>query len=229
MLPGLDGSGELFQPLAEQLAARFELIIGSYPDLPDFDAYVDHAASLLPAERQVSLLAESFSGPVAVALMARYRPRIEAAVLSATFAISPRPLLTRLAGLLPAGGTTNPALRRLAIDHFGLNGGEYPAARMLASSVTARSDPAVMLRRVAILHRVDVRALLAAIDVPVLYLRASRDRVVPARHGEMLIEGLVDARLVEIDAPHLLLQCRPRHCAGLILRHLGTSDPGFRD
>ena len=51
MLPGLDGSGELLRPLAERLEARFDIIIGRYPDLPTFDDYVEHAASLLPAKK----------------------------------------------------------------------------------------------------------------------------------------------------------------------------------
>ena len=42
LLPGLDGSGELFGPLARHLEAHCELIVGSYPDLSDFDAYVEH-------------------------------------------------------------------------------------------------------------------------------------------------------------------------------------------
>jgi len=220
MLPGLDGSGELFQPLGELLGERFEILACRYPDLPDFDAYVDYAASLLPADRPVSLLAESFSGPVAIALLKRQPRRIGSAVLSATFAVSPRPLLNRLAALRPLAGFTHPALRRLAVDLFAMNGGDCGAARPLVMEVTARSDPAVLLRRVAILRRVDVRELLASIDAPVLCLRAERDRVVPARYVGMLADGLANARLVDIDAPHMLLQCRPRECAELILDFL---------
>ncbi len=220
MLPGLDGSGDLFEPLRGPLEAHFDIVACRYPDLPGFDDYVDYAASLLPAERPVSLLAESFSGPVAIALLARQLRRIEAAVLSATFAVPPHPLLMRLAGLRPAAGFTHPVLRRLAIELFGLNGCEHAETRALVFEVTARSDPAVLLRRIAILRQVDVRELLPAIDNPVLCLRGRRDRVVPAHHGGMLTAGLANARLVEIDAPHLLLQCRPRQCAELIVGHL---------
>jgi pimeloyl-[acyl-carrier protein] methyl ester esterase len=216
MLPGLDGSGELFAPLADLLAEQYHIVVGRYPDLPGFDDYVEHAASLLPAEGPVCLLAESFSGPLAIELLARHRPRIVAAVLSATFAVSPRPLLTRIAGWPVAARFTSPPLRRMAIDLFGLNGGDYPAARTLARRVTGHGDPAALRHRAAILHRVDVSGLLPAIDIPVLCLRASRDRVVPAAHMAMLAQGLANARLVDVDAPHLLLQCRPRECAELI-------------
>ena len=216
MLPGLDGSGELFAPLAGLLGEQYQVLVGRYPDLPGFDDYVEHAASLLPAEGPVCLLAESFSGPVAIALLARRRPRIRAAVLSATFAASPRPLLTRIAGWPAATRFTSPLLRRLAIDLFGLNGGDYPEARALAQRVSEEGDPAVLRRRMAILPRVDVTGLLSAIDIPVLCLRASRDRVVPSAHGAMLARRLANARLVDVDAPHLLLQCRPQQCAELI-------------
>lgn len=221
MLPGIDGTGELYRPLGDLLGEHFEIVVCRYPDLPDFDAYVDHAASLLPAEGPVTLLAESFSGPVAIALLARRRQRIHSAVLSATFAVSPRPLLTRLARLAPAAGLAIPALRRLVVASFAMNGSDCGAARQLIMRVTERSDPAVLLRRAAILRRVDVRESLASIEVPVLCLRAGRDRVVPARYPRMLADGLADARLVDIDAPHMLLQCRPRECAELIVDFLG--------
>lgn len=220
LLPGLDGSGELFAPLLGSLEERFDCIVVDYPDLESFAAYVEHAQSFLPRDRAISLLAESFSGPVAIALMVRHRAYIETAVLSATFAVSPRPLLTGLAGLRPAAWLTSPALRRFAVDLFGLNGGACPTTRSLVMQVTSRSDPAVLRRRAAILHRVDVRGLLPAIDIPVLCLRASRDRVVAARHGAMLAERFANARLAEIDAPHLLLQCEPQLCVGLVIRHI---------
>ena len=115
-----------------------------------------------------------------------------------------------------AASFTSPLLRRLAVDLFGFNGGDYPEARALARRVTEEGDPAVLRRRAAILNRVDVTGLLPAIDNPVLCLRASRDRVVPAAHGAMLARRLTNARLIDIDAPHLLLQCRPEECAELV-------------
>jgi len=178
LMPGLDGSGELFAPLLPLIDRHFDIIVVRYPDLCSFDDYVNHARACLPDGGPVALLAESFSSPVALTLMAEDRSRIGGAVLSAGFACSLR--------LMPS------------------------------------LDPAAMKHRAVLLQRIDVTPLLAEIKSPVLCLRAGRDRVVPAKHADILLRGLRDARCVDIDGPHLLLQARPRECAAQIIRQLAV-------
>jgi pimeloyl-ACP methyl ester carboxylesterase len=61
-----------------------------------------------------------------------------------------------------------------------------------------------------------VRPLLRKVETPVLYLRASRDRIVGARLSSALTSQLTGITITEIDGPHLLLQTRPRECAAAI-------------
>jgi len=77
--------------------------------------------------------------------------------------------------------------------------------------------PAIMRARLACLAGVDVAPLLRRIGTPVLYLRASRDRIVGARLSSDLTSQLPNVSIAEIDGPHLLLQTRPRECAAAIL------------
>jgi pimeloyl-ACP methyl ester carboxylesterase len=63
---------------------------------------------------------------------------------------------------------------------------------------------------------IDVRDRLREISVPVLYLRAGADRLVPRSSGDEVLGLARDAELATIDGPHMLLQARPAECASRI-------------
>ena len=56
---------------------------------------------------------------------------------------------------------------------------------------------------------VDVSARLAAVRVPVLYLQAQYDRVVSHNAAATIVKSLPSVQVVQLDAPHLLLQAVP--------------------
>jgi len=79
---------------------------------------------------------------------------------------------------------------------------------------------AVVRQRIAALLRVDETQALRRIKIPTLVLRARADRVIPKAATRRVVKVLPHAQLVEIDAPHLLLQTRPVECAAAVLRFL---------
>jgi pimeloyl-[acyl-carrier protein] methyl ester esterase len=216
-LPGLDGTGELFVPLLDALAGAFRTSVVRYADERSFKEYIETAAKAL-SPRNTVLLAESFSGPVALALCARHPTSIKALVLCATFAQSPFRSLLRLAPFTPSALFGPSPAQPFMLRHACLNGERDD--RLLQRAVTVlRSVPAASMRaRLSTLATIDVRPLLRSVRVPVLYLRATRDRVVHPRLGRALTDNLSNGVVREIDGPHLLLQARPRDCADAILR-----------
>jgi pimeloyl-[acyl-carrier protein] methyl ester esterase len=60
---------------------------------------------------------------------------------------------------------------------------------------------------------------LAAIELPMLILRPTRDRIVP-RAAARLLAQTPRAETAEIEGPHLLLQARPVESAAAVLRFL---------
>jgi pimeloyl-[acyl-carrier protein] methyl ester esterase len=70
LLPGLDGTGRLFDPLLKELPADLRAEVISYPT----DAILDYAAleqfveAALPRRDPFIIVAESFSGPLAIRL-----------------------------------------------------------------------------------------------------------------------------------------------------------------
>jgi pimeloyl-ACP methyl ester carboxylesterase len=72
---------------------------------------------------------------------------------------------------------------------------------------------------------VDARAALARVRVPILYLQASRDRVVPRAAGDLIARLRPHTQMVVLDAPHFLLQTQAAAAAAAIsafIREAGT-------
>lgn len=221
LLPGLDGSARLFAPLIAALGAlepRIEARALAYPsDRPL--GYAELAAWIapqLPTDRPFVLLGESFAGPLAIMLAATRPPRLSGLALCCTFARNPRPRLGAfvrpLLAYLP--------LRRLPIAPaaFALAGRAANAhwRAELRAALAPLSDAVLRARMRAVLDA-DVRAALAAVQVPVLELRAWHDRVVPAAAGRDIARALPSRRQVTLDGPHFLLQVAPAQAAAALL------------
>ncbi|HET9472467.1 MAG TPA: hypothetical protein VFO82_01155, partial [Steroidobacteraceae bacterium] len=205
LLPGLDGTGELFAPLVRALDG-FPTQVVAYP--PDramtYAEHEAHARARLPDAEDFVLLAESFSGPVGIALAAARPARLKGLILCATFAANPLPIfgpLRRWMAILPAAqippGFMAPWLYA---------GRSTPELRRAHAAAMARVSAQVIRARVAAILGVDQRALLPKITVPMMYMRARHDRMIPASAGRAILALRPDVELSEFDAPHFLLQ-----------------------
>lgn len=227
LLPGLDGSGRLYAPLLDAGPRAFRPEVLSYP--PDeplgYDDLVARVRRSLPRGRFV-LLAESFSGPVAVRLAAARPPGLEALVLAATFLRAPlNPLLHPIRGIVGARlfGLPMPAA---AVRWF-MAGPDAPDAivREVQQAVAAVS-PGVLAHRSAEALQVDVRDDLARVDVPLLVIAPTRDRLLRADVAEEILAVRPDAEVALLDAPHMVLQRCPHASLARIEEFLAR--PGAR-
>ena len=171
----------------------------------------------LPRERFV-LVAESFSGPLAVRLAAERPPGLAALVLAATFLRRPlNPILHPVRGIVGARlfgvGMGMPGL---VVRHF-LAGPDAPPAIVAEVQRAVRAvAPAVLARRSAEALAVDVRAALARVQVPVLFLAPSRDRLIRRDAHADVRAARPDAEIAHLDAPHMVLQRAPHACLARI-------------
>jgi pimeloyl-[acyl-carrier protein] methyl ester esterase len=205
----MDGSGEFFADFAAALAPEVGSTVVSYPALEHgYPDLVDFARQALP-ERPYILVGESFSGPVAISIAASSPPGLRGVVLVCSFARSPvPPLLRRLPfappiWLLPEWLATRMLLGRFATPDY---------SRLLASSMR-KIPPAVWRARLRAVRDVDMTSQLAQIDVPILYLRASWDRVVPRAATDWVLTNAKGVTVVDLDGPHFLLQAQPHEAA----------------
>jgi pimeloyl-ACP methyl ester carboxylesterase len=214
LLPGMDGTGELFQPLLEALGPSQISIVVSYPEAKpltyaELESFV---RTHLPTGPFV-LLGESFSGPIAISIAASNPQGLQGVVLSCSFASSPRPLAARASSLLSLPVPT-PPVAVLAIALLGSF--RTPKLRALLKNALKRVAPSVLRLRLAEALRVNVGEELKAIKVPLLYLQANSDWVVPETAWAEVSSALPGARVLAVSGPHLLLQSNPVASANAI-------------
>lgn len=215
LLPGMDGTGELFAPLRQAMGGGLETIVVRYPDLPmDYAAHADVARANLPKDRPYVVLGESFSGPVAVMLAAEHPEGLRGYVLCASFVTCPRVILKVLRpvlGLLPRPRASSSLAESLLM-------GRSASAELRSAFARALSQvsAAALTARLKAMATVDVRAQLAAVRLPGLYLRAAADRLVPAACSKRFARIAPGARVVDVQGPHFLLQTNPAGAAKLL-------------
>jgi pimeloyl-[acyl-carrier protein] methyl ester esterase len=218
----MDGSGEFFAEFAAALAPQVASSVVSYPALEHgYPELVAVARQALP-ERPFILVGESFSGPVAISIAASSPPGLRGVVLVCSFARSPVPRFLRwLPGTPPVWRVPDWLAARMLLGRF-----STPAyARLLGSSLR-RVPPPVWRARMRAVLSVDVTAELRKVAVPILYLRASWDRVVPRAATDWVLSNAKDATVVDLDGPHFLLQARAAEAAEHVksfMRRVGVS------
>jgi pimeloyl-ACP methyl ester carboxylesterase len=228
LLPGLDGTGELFSPFLELLRG-FPTQVIAYPRDRAMN-YAEHEAfarGKLPANEDYVLLAESFSGPVGIAIAADAPPQLKGLILCGTFASNPLPLfgpLSTFVGSAPAMRVP-PALMAPWL-YAGRGTPELRRAHAKAMTLVA---PVAIRARVAAILAVDYRPLLRRIEVPILYMRALADRLIPASAGRAILQLRPDAEWTEIDAPHFLLQTEPVACVAAVMSFIHRRTPVPRE
>jgi len=216
LLPGMDGTGLLFADFVSALGPEFESTVVQYPADRElrYAELESIARSSLPRDRPFLIMGESFSGPIAISLAASRPSGLAGLVLCCTFARNPRPMLRSLKpfiSLVPFHLIPSVFLIPMLFGRFstGPLRSEHHNAMARVSNVTLRA-------RMRATVEIDVSAQLQHIAVPILYLRASEDRLVPKAASEHIQRIAPHVQIVELEAPHLLLQAIPSTAATIV-------------
>jgi pimeloyl-[acyl-carrier protein] methyl ester esterase len=218
----MHGTGELFSDFMKAMPGSMQIEALHYPT----DARLSHQQLLgtvqffVPASDPYFLLAESFSTPLAIHFAATNPANLKGLILCAGFASSPLTGPRRIAASLLA-----PLLFRLPVFDFAMNrfliGSNPPesigaAVRAAVSSV----NPRVLTARLrAVLSR-DARQALSEVAVPILYICANNDKVVPKSCLDEIRRIKPGIRVAEIDGPHLILQREPEQSANIVAKFI---------
>ena len=222
LLPGLDGTGNLFAKFVSAVAPNLDARIVRYPtDRPlSYANLLSTVVDAIPLARPFVLLAESFSTPLAAILASTKPANLKGLVICAGFVRNP------LRGWLRyTKSFVQPMLFRIppprvALEHF-LIGAHAPHELYLEMRRTFLSvSPEVMAFRVRSVIACDVTAELARVRVPTLYLQAEHDRLVTKSSFEEIRKQKPDTILAVIAAPHLVLQREPDKAAAVITQFI---------
>ena len=217
LLPGMDGTGTLFAPFLEAFPADFPIKVVTYPtSLPlSYEELKEVAKQAVPPDGPLVILGESFSGPIAVSLAAELGLRVRGLVLCATFIRNPRPSLASLRAMvnvLPISIAPSILATHLLFGKFAT-----PKLRALLKDALSRVSASVLRSRLRSVLAVDAAAALKSLRMPVLYLRATKDALVPQPASELVVQLCPHARVVSFVAPHCLMQVVPKEAAAEVV------------
>jgi pimeloyl-[acyl-carrier protein] methyl ester esterase len=222
MLPGMDGTGDLFADFVDALPREFEATVVRYPAdaILSNDALLAILHAAVPANEPFVLLAESFSTPLAVEFSAANPGNLKGVVLCAGFASAPVRGWRRLAASLVAPLLFYLPLPRLACERF-LVGANAPK-ELLASvrKVVSSVRPKVLASRFRGVLTCDARDKLAGVTAPILYVQAGDDRLVTPSCLDEIRRIKPQTEMAVIAGPHLILQREPQKAAAAVAQFI---------
>jgi pimeloyl-ACP methyl ester carboxylesterase len=227
LLPGMDGGDKLFGPLQAGAPADVETVAVGYPAGPHngYDDLLPAVRARLPTDRAFFLLGWSFSGPLALLLAAERPPGLRGVILAASFVKTPVPWLPgwMRALVTPALFRFYPAASRAKAL---IGGYGTPEVRRLLREAHAFAGPEALACRARAALSIDATAALAACPVPVLYLRARKDGVIPASRADEIKSLLPSLEIADIDGPHLALVTNPAAAWAALDGFMSRADEG---
>jgi len=216
LLPGMDGTGLLFEPLIAALPSSMSVRVVPYStDAPlGYDGLLPIVEAAAKEIGEFVVVGESFSGPLALMLAAQRPAGLRGVVLCASFVRAPwrwmamwgrfaQPWMFRVT---PFG------LIRLALLGRHRRGAIGDELRVAVRAVS----PVVMAARARAIAEVDVTRELRECPAPVMYLQAEQDRVAPERCATLMRTIRPDVEVVVLPGPHLILQTAPIEAARIL-------------
>lgn len=224
LLPGLDGTGELFKPFIDCLPERIKPVVVSYPrhECNSYEDLKKLVISSIPRDMPYFLLGESFSGPLSIMVAYEQRAELSGLILCATFVKNPFRILPSWVRFLSFSPIYClwPSLiyfrAKLARKNFG------PLAELALKAIRS-VNPEVISHRVKSILSVNVEKELESCTCPIMYLMAEKDRLI-GRHNYRWIKAVKkDVALETIDTKHFILQLEPKRSAEIVVKFMDSA------
>ncbi len=229
LLPGLDGTGVLFRPLVALLPAHIRPIVVTYPADRQltYEQLLPLVLTVLPKEEPFILFGESFGGPLAIMAAATRPDNLRGLILCVTFVTPPLPMLSWLVPTLARGWFLRLFPRKL-LARLGVRFKYKLNLSGLLKVVHSIVSPEMIAFRIRDLFHVDVRQKLAGCTLPMMYIAASWDVVVPVWNCRAIVKIKPDIKVVRIRGSHLIVPTRAAEVLAAIEQFVGTLRTGYR-
>lgn len=209
LLPGLNGTAGLFDPLLSYATDEYELLVISYPtdEVKSYEELTEYVLEKISSIKgRFVLVGESFSGPIALFISARNVKGLIGTILVATFESAPYFAFTKY---LPWSFVFSvaPILYWLRIKFSDKNTSGILKA---ASIELQKTKPQVLAERVRSALSVDAREALERSVVPMIYFRAKYDVVVPKWNLTRMLALKPNIKVTTFEVQHFLLQSAPQ-------------------
>jgi pimeloyl-ACP methyl ester carboxylesterase len=222
LLPGMDGTGDLFAGFIKVLPDPVEVQVVRYPTqfFLSYKELLSLVRDACPVSEPFALLAESFSTPLAIQFAAANPPNLKRVILCAGFASSPVHGWKRIIAPFLA-----PIIFRIPLPEFALSrwliGPHAPSTLRTAVKAAISSVRAnVLSARLRAILECEVRCELSQVAIPILFIHATQDRLIPETCLNGIQRNQPLTEVATINGPHLILQRRPQKSAAIVSQFL---------
>ena len=231
LLPGLDGTGNAYCWLK-----RYMLDSGVQPEniyvIPYEDEYSYEALNLkvksiiTNSVLPVFIIAESFAGPLALTLASENPNKVKKLVLSASFGIKPicnfiHPLGLSLFNIFPRFLIPVNKIPTVFLHELLLGKYSTPDIKLTMEEIFLNAKQDIFDKRIKSVVSLSnnwEKQWKNIINTDVLIIKASKDRLLSKINSNILKENLPKSFLIELEAPHLLLQTNAREAWRYIVK-----------
>lgn len=219
LLPGLDGTGHAYSWLKEEMLqskiAENNIHILSYDNEHSYSVLFKQVeAIILKSQIPVIIIAESFAGPLALSLVTAYPDKVKKLVLSATFGIKPQCTFIPSFALDLFNSVSNALipLRKIPpnfINKILMNEVEHTELKIVMEDIYKNGKQEVFDKRIQEVLSLNNKwntNWTKEIYTNTLIFKPLKDRLIDKSNSDILHFNLINSRLIELDAPHMLLQ-----------------------
>lgn len=214
LLPGLDGTGLLFDSLLQYFPESIDYETISLDSL-ESDSYIGQAAEI--AEKitveNVVIVGESYSGRIAFELCKIWKEKVAATVYLASF-ISRPSFLSYFAKLIPVTATESNMFSKVFLHLVGFNlRGAQDVVNPVFYSLAKANKLKLKKRLANIANLSDPDSV---VDCPAIYIRPTTDFLVSFHAVKILLAAHASAYEVKLVGGHFIAQSSPAECAAII-------------
>ena len=223
LIPGLDGTGILFQPLKQITPCEIETIVVEYPrnKIITRNQLVSTIEKQIPKDKPIVIVAESFGGALVVELLSKTDFNLKAVVFCASFARNPKKSLLWLSNFIPLSYLLRLSLPHWLIRYCCLDKNSPSLLISMIEKSIKSVNPSVLANRLRSMNNVDVRNKTAQLtNIPCSFIQASKDKLVSKRSVLDFKKAIPNITVSEIKGPHFILQTNPEECWRVIREYL---------
>jgi len=214
LLPGLDGTGVLFQPLLSILSSEIKVQVIPLKQEAQltYSEQAKYVASLIGKE-EVVVLAESYSGLVAYELAKLDHVKLSHIVFVASFIGAPS-FIAPIAQFLPMNIVKSGFIPRKFVGKFLF--GSYASEELVNLFYNSLNKVETNVIKWRLKQVVSIPEVSEKIDIPCTYMQATQDNLVLKSSLEKFRELCSSLVVEEIDGTHFLLQTNPARSAEVL-------------
>lgn len=216
LLPGVDGTGVLFEPFVNIFKA--DVPVEVIPLTKDSDQSILNQVSIIEdavGDEEIILIVESYSGLLAYELAKRNKIRIKQIFFFGCF-LQPPSFIGKIGRFLPVRLLN--IIPDKVIAHILFNRWSSPELISLFRKAIDAGNFSNLKKRIRIIGTYHKPG--QVIDVPCVYVQATMDNLVSAYNIKAFEEVCSNLQVAVVEATHMLLQTQPQEMSQLIHKYL---------